>query len=343
MAIKTFRDLIAWQKAMNTSQAGIPRDGEAAGKRAVRANITDAQSRDIDPLKHCRGIRAAESHGLRSLPKDGARLPGRASDATDPERGPEFPAALRKGKRFADRNRPSTPGPDPQPGTPPEPDPSCLRAYVPSCLRLGFRIIRGLSADKIAGVLAERAARPIRSIHQLARRRDVSRDTLVRLAAGDAFRSLGLSRREALWQILSLSDDDLPLFAELEPDEPPAELPPMPLDETVVHDYDAVGFSLNAHPIELVRDELQRLKVTPNGELRRRAQRSAGQRRRPCRRTPAARDGEGHRVYDARRRNRRSPTSSCTRTSGNATAASLAGKSACSSRATSNARAKSCT
>ena len=146
--------------------------------------------------------------------------------------------------------------------------PSCLRASVPACLRLGFRLIRGLSEDKVAGVLAERRSRPIRSIRQLARRADVARDTLARLAAADAFRSLGLDRRAALWEILSLDDAEPPLFAELEAEDRPVELPKMSLDETVVQDYDAIGFSLNAHPIGLLRDELNALRITPNGKLK---------------------------------------------------------------------------
>ena len=141
-------------------------------------------------------------------------------------------------------------------------------------LRLGMRLVRGLSKGKVRGIIAARreaqqSARapalipqslnpsiPIRSIRQLARRGDVSHETLVRLAAADAFRSLGLNRRQALWHILALDDAEPPLFAELEPDEPAVELPAMSLDETVVQDYDALGFSLNAHPLGLVRREL---------------------------------------------------------------------------------------
>ena len=58
-------------------------------------------------------------------------------------------------------------------------------------LRLGFRLVRGLSAQKVRGIEAARRAEPITSILALARRPDVARDTLVRLAAADAFRSLG--------------------------------------------------------------------------------------------------------------------------------------------------------
>lgn len=132
----------------------------------------------------------------------------------------------------------------------------------PGAVRLGMRLVRGLSAAKVSGIEAARREGPITSIQRLARRGDVSRDALVRLAAADAFRSLGVGRRAALWQILSLEEERFPLFADAEADaEPAVELPGMSLDETVVCDYDALGMSLSAHPMELVREELTRLRV----------------------------------------------------------------------------------
>ncbi len=146
---------------------------------------------------------------------------------------------------------------------PQSPNPS----IPPPALRLGYRLVRGLSAEKVRGVEAARREGVIRSLHQLARRRSVSRETLLRLAAADAFRSLGLNRRQALWQILAETDDDLPLFADLPPDEDVADLPRMPLEETVVHDYESLGFSLNAHPLELVRSDLQKVRVLTSAQL----------------------------------------------------------------------------
>ncbi len=115
---------------------------------------------------------------------------------------------------------------------------------------------------------AARREGPITSLAALARRADVSRETLLRLAAADAFRSLGLGRREALWQILALEDAPRPLFADLEPSEPEPSLPALPLDEAVVEDYDALGLSLTAHPIGLVRTELTALKVWRSVDLK---------------------------------------------------------------------------
>ena len=81
---------------------------------------------------------------------------------------------------------------------------------------------------------------------------------VARLAEADAFASLGLSRREALWEAKALTADaPLPLFA-LDIDgegvmEPVAHLPQMSLGEEVVEDYVAMRLSLRAHPLALLR------------------------------------------------------------------------------------------
>ncbi len=146
----------------------------------------------------------------------------------------------------------------------------------PPALRLGMRLVRGLSDEKVRGIVAARRAGAIRSIQQLALRNDVSRETLLRLAAADAFGSLGLSRREALWQILAAEDNRQSLFATLEAAEPAVTLPRAPTSEAMAEDYDALGFSLRAHPIGLLRAELnsrtigrRRLRIVPAACLRR--------------------------------------------------------------------------
>jgi DNA polymerase III alpha subunit len=96
---------------------------------------------------------------------------------------------------------------------------------------------------------------------------------LERLAEADAFRSLGLDRRDALWAVRALQrsgdKDDLPLFArvampELEPD---AALPPMLPGEQVVADYRHLHLSLKAHPVSFIRPELDRRRILRNQDL----------------------------------------------------------------------------
>jgi error-prone DNA polymerase len=80
-----------------------------------------------------------------------------------------------------------------------------------------------------------------------------------RLAAADAFRSMGLDRRAALWDSRALKQaPDLPLFAFAEAQDEgtesaPAELPQMPLAEHVISDYQTIRLSLKAHPMHFLR------------------------------------------------------------------------------------------
>ncbi len=209
-------------------------------------------------------VRDVQRHGVVVLPVD-VNASGYDCQL---EQAPARNLAI-KGSRDQGGARPDRAKPAPPSSIPRSLNPSIPRSLDPSispcspALRLGLRLIRGLSRDKVRGIEAALREGPIPSLYALARRPDVSRETLLRLAAADAFRSLGLNRREALWQILALDDAPPPLFADLEPAEPPAALPAMPLDETVVEDYDALGLSLNAHPIELVREQLNALELSP--------------------------------------------------------------------------------
>ncbi len=79
-------------------------------------------------------------------------------------------------------------------------------------LRLGLRQVKGLAEADAARLVASRQ-KPYRTPGELVRRAGLKRGALERLAAADAFRSLGLDRRQALWAAKGLDDDALPLFA----------------------------------------------------------------------------------------------------------------------------------
>ena len=99
------------------------------------------------------------------------------------------------------------------------------------------------------------------SLADLAARAGVNGRTIRALAAADAFRSLCLDRRAALWEAKALRDaPDLPLFqpGQDEGVEPLARLPQMPLCEQVVADYQTLRLSLKAHPMEFLRASMTR-------------------------------------------------------------------------------------
>jgi error-prone DNA polymerase len=152
-------------------------------------------------------------------------------------------------------------------------------------VRLGFRLIGGLAEKELDKLIAARGNR-FASIERLAAIAGVSRFTIERLAEADAFRSLNLDRRAALWaarrlDVIGIStarraanveiETPLPLLAPHLDDELFAEeavaLPEMPLSEHVVEDYVATGLSLKEHPIRFFRDRLDALGAVRNAEL----------------------------------------------------------------------------
>jgi len=139
-------------------------------------------------------------------------------------------------------------------------------------VRLGFRQISGFSEDD--GLAIERCrSEGFDSIRDLWLRSALKPSALERLAAADAFRSLRLDRREALWAVRALrrvgDKDDLPLFActtspALEPD---VALPTMRIGEQVVEDYRHLHLSLKAHPVSFLRREFDRRGILRHEQL----------------------------------------------------------------------------
>ncbi|MDR6566092.1 error-prone DNA polymerase [Chitinophaga ginsengisegetis] len=135
-------------------------------------------------------------------------------------------------------------------------------------LRLGFRQIKGISQDDVQALVACRTT-GYTTIHAL-RDAGVTLITLEKLADADAFRSMGLDRRQALWEVSALHDRPIGIFTG-QPSESAVEsqvqLPEMTISEHVVHDYSATTLSLKAHPVSFVREKLQLLHILSAKEL----------------------------------------------------------------------------
>ncbi|WP_063690989.1 error-prone DNA polymerase [Bradyrhizobium stylosanthis] len=124
-------------------------------------------------------------------------------------------------------------------------------------------------ADRI---VAARNRRLFTSLEDFARDTGLPKRALILLADADAFRSLGLDRREALWQVRRLPDDvPLPLFeaatAREQPDEGAKPLPVMPRSEQVVADYQTIRLSLKGHPMEFLREMFTRERIVACREI----------------------------------------------------------------------------
>ncbi|BAT58520.1 error-prone DNA polymerase [Variibacter gotjawalensis] len=140
-------------------------------------------------------------------------------------------------------------------------------------LRLGFRQIDGIGSElgpKIPDIAALRGD-GYPDIETLRARTRLPIPMLHRLADADAFRSMGLDRRAALWAVRRLPDDSaLPLFAAADARElghdAAVSLPDMPLHEHVVADYQTLRLSLKAHPMEFLRPIFRREGISSAAE-----------------------------------------------------------------------------
>jgi len=141
-------------------------------------------------------------------------------------------------------------------------------------VRLGFRQIGGFSQDDALKLMVARR-RGYDSVRDLWLRSGLTRAAIERLAEADAFRSIGLDRRAALWAAQGLGGggrkDRLPLFDRASLGdirrEPDVDLPPMPPGEHVVNDYRHLGLSLKAHPVSFLRGRLAAEGVVENRRL----------------------------------------------------------------------------
>jgi error-prone DNA polymerase len=126
--------------------------------------------------------------------------------------------------------------------------------------------------DWAARIVAARQRGPFTSLEDFARDTGLPKRALILLADADAFRSIGLDRRAALWAVRRLPDDvPLPLFeaavAREQPDENAKALPLMPMPEQVVADYQTIRLSLKGHPMQFLRGMFSREGVIPCREV----------------------------------------------------------------------------
>ncbi len=126
---------------------------------------------------------------------------------------------------------------------------------APTVLRLGLRLVQGMGQSDAERIEAARAEHSFRDLPDFARRTALDQGRLRALAEADAFRVLGLDRREAAWGIQGLWTG-LPLFAGLARREPEPDLPTEGPFEALRADYRATGLSVTHHPMAFFREAL---------------------------------------------------------------------------------------
>ncbi len=137
-------------------------------------------------------------------------------------------------------------------------------------IRLGLRLVSGLS-EKDATLIVKARDSVYRSPGEIVERSRCSRLAIDRLAQADAFGSMRLKRREALWKAGAVERDLPPLFRNAQNElfeDPKLDLPKASPSQEVVEDYVATGLTLRKHPLTFLRHKLREHRVIPAAMLK---------------------------------------------------------------------------
>jgi error-prone DNA polymerase len=146
-------------------------------------------------------------------------------------------------------------------------------------LRLGLRLLKGASQDMAARIAAARAQQPFASVADLVQRAALDRFQRERLAEAGALQQLAGHRHRARW--LSAGAERLPpLLAQAQTAELPVQLRPPSTAQNVEADYATQGYSLQAHPLQLIRAELRRRRLSDSRAIRARGSEGHGEKAR---------------------------------------------------------------
>jgi error-prone DNA polymerase len=133
-------------------------------------------------------------------------------------------------------------------------------------LRLGLRLISGLSQAAAERIVQARTQAVPSDIEDLALRAGLDTRDLNALAAADALASLAGHRRQQVWQASALKPAP-GLLQAVPTHEETLELPPSSEGEDIVFDYRATGLTLRRHPVALLRERLDGLRMQSAAQL----------------------------------------------------------------------------
>lgn len=132
-------------------------------------------------------------------------------------------------------------------------------------VRLGLRLVAGIGAEQRERIEMESQRGPHCTLHDVARRLPLGRDTLTNMAAVRAFASLGLTRRDACWAV-GMVDGRTDLLPDAPLDVPA--LPPFSAEEEVRLDYALLGCAPGGrHLMHYYREQMDRWRVTAAKDL----------------------------------------------------------------------------
>jgi error-prone DNA polymerase len=141
-------------------------------------------------------------------------------------------------------------------------------AEIAPALRLGLRLVKGLNEAAALQIECARQATPFVSVDDLADRAQLNQHALVALSRADALAALAGHRRNAYWETLGF-ERDTAMLKKTAPQGLTADLliPAAQIGEEVIADYQSLGLTLRAHPLSLLRANLNKQRITRANDL----------------------------------------------------------------------------
>jgi error-prone DNA polymerase len=134
-------------------------------------------------------------------------------------------------------------------------------------LRLGLRLVRGLTQAGAERIVNARHERAFTNVADLAYRAKLDRRDLTALADADALRALAGHRHDAVWNVAGV--ERLPaLLADSQFDEAQPALPSPTEGQDIVADYRRIGLTLRRHPLALLRRKLRERRLATADDVR---------------------------------------------------------------------------
>ncbi len=147
-------------------------------------------------------------------------------------------------------------------------------AAAAPALRLGLRLVAGLTQAGAQRIVAARAQRPFADVADLAHRARLDRRDLTALAAAGALAALAGHRHAAVWDVAGVERLP-PIFAGTVAGTGTAfaeDVPALPAPtegQDIVADYRALGLTLGRHPLALLRRQLAAQRLVSAAEVAR--------------------------------------------------------------------------
>jgi error-prone DNA polymerase len=133
-------------------------------------------------------------------------------------------------------------------------------------LRLGLRMVRGLTEAGALRIMAARAQAPFQGVADLAHRAALDRRDLAALADGDALAALAGHRHHAVWHVAGVERLPPLLAGDTFPERDP-ELAAPTEGQDIVADYRRLGLTLRRHPLALLRPNLRARRLATAAEI----------------------------------------------------------------------------